>query len=149
MPWIVSVACSPWKHVFCDIPSRASGAKLRHSEEMVLIVSGILVKDRSGRITSICYAIEPSHLPCSIYSHQQGIRWSVIPFESVWYHPLDFRRVEWIFAPVQSESSCRSIISENLSKKVYLFASSARCSGVGQDSPGRPLPWRYHSSALW
>ena len=90
MPWIVSVACSPWKHVFCDIPSRASGAKLRHSEEMVLIVSGILVKDRSGRITSICYAIEPSHLPCSIYSHQQGIRWSVIPFKSVWYHPLDF-----------------------------------------------------------
>ena len=76
--------------MFCDIPSRASGAKLRHSEEMVLIVSGILVKDRSGRITSICYAIEPSHLPCSIYSHQQGIRRSVLPFKSVWYHPLDF-----------------------------------------------------------
>ena len=32
--------------MFCDIPSRASGAKLRHSEEMVLIVSGILVKEK-------------------------------------------------------------------------------------------------------
>ena len=89
---------------------------------MLLIVSGISINDRSGRITISRYAIEHSHLPL-LYPEVVNSALSATPY--------------------------RFILPENFPKIMGLVASSARCSRDLQDRPERPLPYRCHSGSLW
>ena len=107
--------CSPENMCLVIYPTGLMGAKLRYAGVMVLIVSGISMKDRSGKMTSICYAKEHSCLPCSILQSPTAC---------------------WVKRPSFHYFGKYPQITQ-------LFASSARCSCDVQDLPERPLRFKY------